>query len=80
MMIAEAGYFIALRFGDVFGAWLYDLGGFALTAWITTAVYALILPMLLFVPRAVTGTHDKVGAPADEAGDGATELSVTTPA
>jgi hypothetical protein len=76
MMIAEAGYFIALRFGDVFGAWLYDQGGFALTAWVTTGVYALILPMLLFVPRAVSDTHDQPGAPADVADEPTNELAV----
>jgi len=53
MMIADTGYFIAVRFGDLFGSWLYVRGGFSLAAWITTAVYALMLPMLLFVPREV---------------------------
>jgi MFS transporter len=58
MMIADTGYYTALRFGDVFGAWLYVKGGFALTAWITTGVYALILPLLLLVPKAVIAGHD----------------------
>ena len=35
MMIADSSYFISLRVGDIFGAWLYVQGGFALTAWIT---------------------------------------------
>lgn len=59
MTVADTGYFVALRFGDLFGAWLYDLGGFATTAWVTTGVYALILPMLLLVPRGVSETHDR---------------------
>lgn len=58
MMIADSGYYVALRFGDLFGAWLYVRGGFALTAWITTAVYALILPMLLAIPHSVRERHD----------------------
>ncbi|MEI7986797.1 MAG: MFS transporter [Armatimonadota bacterium] len=62
MMLADTGYFVALRFGDVFGSWLYKQGGFALAAWITIAVYALILPTLLFVPKLLIESHD-----ADEA-------------
>lgn len=58
MMLADTGYFIAVRFGDVFGSWLYKQGGFALSAWITIAVYALILPMLLLVPKALIESHD----------------------
>ena len=58
MMIADTGYYIALRFGDVFGAWLYVKGGFALAAWITTGVYALILPMLLLLPKTVIAGRD----------------------
>ena len=52
------GYFIALRFGDVFGSWLSKQGGFALSAWITIAVYALIVPTLLFVPKLLIESHD----------------------
>ncbi len=62
MMLADTGYFIAVKFGDMFGAWLFKQGGFALAAWITIAVYVLILPMLLLVPKAITDYHD-----ADEA-------------
>ena len=58
MMLADTGYFIALRFGDVFGSWLYKQGGFALSAWITIAVYALIVPTLLFVPKLLIESHD----------------------
>jgi predicted MFS family arabinose efflux permease len=58
MMLADTGFFIALRFGDLFGAWLYKKGGFALAAWITIGVYALILPMLLLVPKYLIQSHD----------------------
>jgi len=54
IMLADTGYFIALRFGDLFGSWLYDRGGFSLTVWVTTAVYAAILVVLLFVPRTLS--------------------------
>jgi len=54
-MMLDAGFFVALRFGDLFGAWLYARGGFALAVWVTTAVYASILFVLLFLPRQVTG-------------------------
>ena len=75
MMVADAGYFVALRFGDLLGAWLYRQGGFHLAAWITTGVYALILPMIFLVPRAVTETHDE-GEPLS--GDSA-ELATPLP-
>ncbi len=58
MMIADTGYYIAVRFGDLLGAWLYVRGGFALAAWITTGVYALILPLLFLVPRELTSRPD----------------------
>jgi len=51
IMMADTGYFIAVKFGDLFGAWLYERGGFALATWVTTGVYALILVVLRFVPR-----------------------------
>ena len=57
-LLAETGYFLALRVGDVFGSWLYKQGGFALSAWITIAVYALIVPTLLFVPKLLIESHD----------------------
>jgi hypothetical protein len=58
MMIADSSYYFSLRFGDIFGAWLYVQGGFELTAWITAGVYVLILPLLLLVPRHVTADRD----------------------
>jgi MFS family permease len=58
MMIADSAYYAAVRFGDLFGAWLYVRGGFALAAWITTGVYALIIPLLFLAPKSVTQYHD----------------------
>ena len=59
MMLLWSMFWIAGRVGDVWGAWLYDQkGGFTTAAWATVAVYALILPMLLFIPRRLTATMD----------------------
>jgi hypothetical protein len=53
VMLANASYFVALRLGDLFGTWLYTVGGFDLAVWATTAVYASILVVLLFVPKEI---------------------------
>jgi hypothetical protein len=46
-------------FGDLLGTWLYERsGGFTVCVIATTAVYALILPALLLVPRHLTATSD----------------------
>lgn len=51
MMMFIAMYYVALRFGDLFGAWLYEQqGGFRTALFMTIGIYALILPMLLLVP------------------------------
>jgi hypothetical protein len=52
-------YWIALRLGDVWGADLYDHhGGFVTATLATIAVYTLVLPVLLFVPRRLLATRD----------------------
>lgn len=52
--LAIAGFWLAIRFGDLLGTHLYDaFHSFPVCAWVTTAVYALILPVLMFVPRAI---------------------------
>ena len=59
MMMFTALYYIAVRFGDLFGTWLYDhQGGFITALWATIGVYALILPVLLLVPRRLIATAD----------------------
>lgn len=60
IMMADTGYFIAVKFGDLFGAWLYERGGFSLAVWVTTAVYALILVVLRFVPRTLADDAEGV--------------------
>ena len=65
MMLFTACYWISTRFGDVFGAWLYDRhGGFVTAVIATIVVYALILPLLLLVPGRLTRTTDGEAAPA----------------
>jgi MFS family permease len=59
LMASVALQSIDARFGDVLGAWLYQsTGGFASCAWAITGVYALILPVLLLVPKRLTATMD----------------------
>lgn len=61
MMLVEAGFQLSYRGGDVLGAKLYALSatnGFLYCALATTAVYALILPVLLLIPRGLISTAD----------------------
>lgn len=59
MMLLWSMYWIATRGGDVWGAWLYETqGGLTTAIWATTAVYAIILPTLLFIPARLTATAD----------------------
>ena len=47
------------EFGDVLGTALYDkYGNFFICVIAVTVVYALILPMLLLVPKQLTSTSD----------------------
>ena len=59
LLIAFTIYYLAQRFGDILGANIYDHhGGFLPTVWITIAIYALILPVLLIVPKQLIATRD----------------------
>ena len=59
MLITATIYYIAVRFGDRFGAFIYDgHGGFLAAVWITILIYALILPVILLVPKRLIGTRD----------------------
>jgi MFS family permease len=65
MMFLIAGYWVPFRFGDLWGSYLYEhAGGFRTATLATIAVYALILPLLLFVPRRLTSTVDGEIVPA----------------
>jgi hypothetical protein len=60
LVMAASGLFSAdVRFGDLLGTTLYErFGGFTVCVIAITAVYALILPVLLLVPRRLTDTAD----------------------
>lgn len=52
-------YWVSYRFGDLWGAYIYDhQGGFRMAVWATVAVYACIIPLLLLVPKRLTATSD----------------------
>jgi hypothetical protein len=59
MMLYYALYYASVRFGDLFGTWIYDTqGGFVPAVVVTIIVYALILPVILMVPTRLTATRD----------------------
>jgi MFS family permease len=59
LMMSYSLYFGAVRFGDVLGTYLYDrYGSFTVCVVAITAVYALILPALLLVPKHLVATAD----------------------
>lgn len=59
LMMSGSLYFIASRFGDVLGTYLYDsYGGFTACVIAITVVYASILPVLLLVPKRLIATAD----------------------
>jgi Na+/melibiose symporter-like transporter len=59
MMMAWSMYSLAVNFGNVWGTDLYDRhGGFVACVIATTIVYALILPLILLVPKKLIATAD----------------------
>jgi MFS family permease len=59
LMMSSSLFFIVSRAGDVLGTQLYDhFGNFAVCVFAITVVYALILPVLLSVPKDLTVTAD----------------------
>jgi hypothetical protein len=59
MMMSGSLFYIASRFGDVLGTNLYDrYHGFTVCVVAITIVYALILPVLLLVPKRLIETSD----------------------
>ena len=59
IMMFIAMYYVSLRFGDLLGAWLFDQqGGYHTALYASMGVYALILPMLLLVPKRLTNTYE----------------------
>ncbi|MFI4935997.1 MAG: MFS transporter [Caulobacterales bacterium] len=59
MMLVVTVYWVAVRFGDLWGTDLYEhQGGFITAVVASTAVYALILPVLWLAPRRLVATTD----------------------
>jgi MFS family permease len=59
LMMMWGLYYLVSRFGDVLGTNLYDhFHSFTVCVIAITTVYALILPVLLLVPRRLTATAD----------------------
>jgi hypothetical protein len=64
MMLAWSLYAIATNIGNLFGTAIYDRYGFAACIAVTTAVYALMLPLLALVPKSLIATADGQAAPS----------------
>jgi len=61
MMLSWSMYALAQNFGNLLGTDLYEHhGGFVACVLATTFVYALMLPMLLFVPKALIARPDGI--------------------
>ena len=61
MMMVDGMYMLSYRGGDILGAQIYASSpqhGFLYCALATTGVYALILPVILLIPKALIATAD----------------------
>lgn len=70
MMMVDGAYLLSYRAGDLLGSWIYNSSpkyGFLYCVLATTAVYALILPVILLVPRSVMSTTDGQANPEAKA-------------
>ncbi len=82
MMMVDGVYLLSNRAGDVLGVGLYNLSptyGFLYCVLATTAVYALILPLLLLIPKYLIATTDGQANPERDA-DVAAEIAAASPA
>ena len=69
LMMSSGLLYVAARFGDVLGTFLYDdYGGFTICVVAITLVYALILPTLLLVPKYLTAYADGEASAPDRKG------------
>jgi MFS family permease len=66
MMLAWSLYTVATGVGNLFGTVIYDHYGFTACIVITTAVYALMLPLAALIPKSLIATPD--GAPVTAEG------------
>jgi predicted MFS family arabinose efflux permease len=70
MMLVDGAFVIAMRAGDLLGSKIYTSfpeRGFLYCVIATTAMYALILPLILLVPKDLMATADGERNPAMEA-------------
>jgi MFS family permease len=70
MMMVDGVYLLSSRAGDVLGVEIYNLSpthGFLYCVLATTAVYALILPLLLLIPNYLIATTDGQANPQEDA-------------
>ena len=70
MMMISATFWLSMRGGDVLGSWLYGLSpkyGFQYCVIAITVTYALILPVIPFIPKHLTATADGEPNPEEEA-------------
>lgn len=59
LMMSIGLYYIAGRFGDVLGTWLFDyFGSFTVCVIAITVTYALIMPLIWLVPKELIATAD----------------------
>ena len=67
MMMVDGVYLLAARGGDILGSKIYSISpahGFLHCVIATTALYALILPLLLLIPKELIATADGEANPA----------------
>jgi MFS family permease len=70
MMMVDGVYMLSYRGGDMVGSVIYESSpvyGFLYCALATAAVYALIMPVLLLIPKELIATSDGQANPAVEA-------------
>ena len=70
MLLIEAGNQLSYRGGDLLGSWIYTSSpryGFVYCVIATTIVYALIVPVILLVPKELMNTTDGQANPVVEA-------------
>jgi MFS family permease len=82
MMMVDGVYQLSYRGGDVLGSWIYASSpahGFLYCVLATTGVYALILPLLLLIPRDLIATRDGEANPLLEV-EVLVEIAATEPA
>lgn len=82
MMLVDGVLVLSARGGDLLGSKIYNMSptnGFLYCVIATTVVYALILPLILLVPKELIATAD--GEPNPKmAAEAAKEIAATGPA